>query len=203
MTQQTILAADAAELEQLEARIYRSVVDRVKALAEIHEKELYVTAGFGDFLSYAKERFEIGRAHAYRLLDMAEVLKVAEARNSPVGEKITHENLIRGLAGMKPENKLKCLEIASNVARQRNAPLTGPLVNDIAQKNMGWKPAKEYRESRKPEQDHTQETVELVAQSFCNLGLTGYELWEKLGSLDGIAYVREMFSLLKDWEDAE
>ena len=68
------------------------------ALAEIRDLRLYKRE-YGGFEEYCREKWGWKRAHAYRLIDAAEVVKV-----SPIGDKIQSESQARAL-GKIPANQ--------------------------------------------------------------------------------------------------
>ena len=85
-----------SRLERLENTIrdsLRSFSDRAAALKKIHDAKLY-RATHGNFESYCRDTWGFSRAHAYRLIDAAEV----RHRLSPVGD-------------ILPDNEWKCREL--------------------------------------------------------------------------------------------
>ena len=85
---------ESARLEELEKTISRgkkTFVEVGMALAEIRDLRLYKRE-YGGFEEYCREKWGWKRAHAYRLIDAAEVVKV-----SPIGDKIQSESQARAL----------------------------------------------------------------------------------------------------------
>jgi hypothetical protein len=66
-----------AQHEETIARNINSFVECGNALLEIRDKKLY-RADFVDFHVYCRERWNIGRAHAYRLMEAADVANDVE-----------------------------------------------------------------------------------------------------------------------------
>ena len=53
-----------------------------QALKEIRDNHFYRNLGFDSFESYVKNRWDIGKSHAYRLIDAAQVID----NLSPIGD---------------------------------------------------------------------------------------------------------------------
>jgi hypothetical protein len=92
-------------LIELEALIVRSrdyFYDVGRALKEIRDKRLYKKALFETFGSYVKARWDMGRAHAYRLIAFYEVIR----NLSPIGDILpTNESQARPLARFTPHQQ--------------------------------------------------------------------------------------------------
>lgn len=70
-----------------------------RALKEIRDNRLYKLALFNTFEAYTKERWDISRAHAYRLIKYCEVIH----NLSPIGEILpANESQVRHLAPLMP-----------------------------------------------------------------------------------------------------
>jgi hypothetical protein len=67
------------------------------ALAEIRDSRLYRRT-HSSFTAYLQERWNMGRAHGYRMIEAAQAVAV-----SPMGDKITSERQARELTGLSPE----------------------------------------------------------------------------------------------------
>jgi len=85
-----------AELEKTIAKGKKTFVEVGLALAEIRDLRLY-RREYSGFDEYCREKWGWKRAHAYRLIDAAEVVKV-----SPIGDKIKTESQARELAKAPP-----------------------------------------------------------------------------------------------------
>jgi len=88
-----------AELEKTIARGKKTFVEVGLALAEIRDLRLYKRE-YGSFSEYCQAKWGWEKAHAYRLIDAAEVAKV-----SPMGDKITNERAARELAKVEPDQR--------------------------------------------------------------------------------------------------
>lgn len=88
-----------AELEKVIARGRKTFVEVGRALAEIRDMRLYKRE-YGSFSEYCQAKWGWERAHAYRLIDAADVAKV-----SPMGDKITSERAARELGKAEPEQR--------------------------------------------------------------------------------------------------
>ena len=95
--------ADAADLNRLEGVIergIRSFVEVGSALRTIRDEDLY-TDTHDTFEDYCRERWDMGRAHAYRQIDAAAMVETL----SPIGDKVpTNEAQVRELV-KAPEDK--------------------------------------------------------------------------------------------------
>jgi len=79
--------ADLARLERVIRKHLKGFIATGNALAEIRERKLYRTE-FHTFKDYCREVWDLGRSHAYRLMDCADVIK----NLSPIGDKNDAEN---------------------------------------------------------------------------------------------------------------
>jgi len=88
-----------AQLETLIARNQEHFCEIGKALKEIRDSRLYKLALFETFEAYVKARWDIGRAHAYRLIKFYEVIH----NLSPIGDILpANESQVRPLAQLEP-----------------------------------------------------------------------------------------------------
>ena len=87
------------ELEKLIAKGQKTFVEVGLALAEIRDLRLYKRE-YGSFSEYCRAKWGWERAHAYRLIDAADVAKV-----SPMGDKITNKRVPRELGKAAPAAK--------------------------------------------------------------------------------------------------
>jgi hypothetical protein len=88
-----------AELEKVIAKGQKTFVEVGLALAEIRDVRLYKRE-YGSFSEYCRAKWGWERAHAYRLIDAADVAKV-----SPMGDKISSERVARELGKAEPEQR--------------------------------------------------------------------------------------------------
>ena len=88
-----------AELEKTIARGKKTFVEVGLALAEIRDLRLY-RREYSGFEEYCREKWGWKRAHAYRLIDAAEIVKL-----SPIGDKIKTESQARELGKAEPEQR--------------------------------------------------------------------------------------------------
>lgn len=89
---------------------------------EIREKRLYQQAGWDTFEGYCEERWGWKRAHAYRLMDAAEVIKAL----SPTGDTIPFpatERQARELAPLRHEPEA-LREVWQEVQQQHGENIT-------------------------------------------------------------------------------
>jgi len=88
-----------SELEAVIDRNRRSFYVIGKALYEIRENRLYKLLCFNTFEAYAKQRWSIGKSHAYRLIEAYRVIE----NLSPIGDILPeNESQVRPLAPLTP-----------------------------------------------------------------------------------------------------
>ena len=88
-----------SELESLISHSQDHFVSVGQALTEIRDKQLYRQALFDSFESYVKTRWDMGRAHAYRLMAFYGVIR----NLSPIGDILpANESQVRPLAQFSP-----------------------------------------------------------------------------------------------------
>ena len=99
-------AHDLAVLEGIVSRCKQSFESAGVALARIRDGRLYRKT-HSTFEDYCAERWGWQRAHAYRLIEFAEI------KMSPIGDKIANEAQARELAKVEPERRVEVLEVAA------------------------------------------------------------------------------------------
>lgn len=101
-----------AECEVVIERGLSSFIDVGNALLKIRDGNLY-KADFATFEDYCRERWGMQRAHAYRLMDSAEVVK----NLSPIGDIIpVNEAQARHLAQLDPEEQVEAWQKVLDLA---------------------------------------------------------------------------------------
>lgn len=93
---------DLAELEAIVEKGLRTYQDVGDTLDEIHSRRLYKPK-YKNFRTYLKERWNLSRAHGYRIIAAAKLAKM-----SPIGDKPGNEHAARKrLASQKGKTKPK------------------------------------------------------------------------------------------------
>ena len=113
---QTLKPAEADRLVQLEATIQAGVQTFVEvglALTEIRNAKLY-RATHATFESYCRERWNLSRPHAYRVMSAADVASTL----SPTGD--ISERAIRPLVKLAPEKRAEVWTKAKAAAGDRS-----------------------------------------------------------------------------------
>jgi hypothetical protein len=88
-----------ARLESLISRNQEHFCETGRALKEIRDNRLYKLALFDTFDAYTRARWDISRAHAYRLINYCEVIR----NLSPIGDILpANESQVRHLAPLRP-----------------------------------------------------------------------------------------------------
>lgn len=106
-----------AELHEAEAVIEKGKLTFVavgRALESICNRKGYVLAGYATFQEYVKKKWGWGRAHAYRLIDAAEVAEVL----SPMGDIPASERQARELTRLKTEEGNLDVEALKEIVRE-------------------------------------------------------------------------------------
>jgi len=110
------------DLEKIIERGLSTFIEVGNALLEIRDSRLYRDS-HPTFEGYCRERWQIERAHAYRLIAAADAMH----NLSPVGDtQPTSESQIRSLTGLEPEQQREAWEEAI-----KNAPNGKPTAKDV------------------------------------------------------------------------
>lgn len=112
-------ASDLSACETLIEKNLTCFVDCGNALLKIRDARLY-RADFPDFQSYCRERWQIGRSHAYRLIEAAEV-----AQSVP---EVETERQARELA--KYDKEIQKVVFTITKAMAGDAPITSALIQE-------------------------------------------------------------------------
>ena len=138
---EAITLAEQVELTQYEDTIQeglKSFVEVGSALAAIRDKRLY-RADYDTFEAYCADKWQIGRAHAYRLMDASDVVRnVSNWRQD--GQVPANEAQTRPLAVLPPAEQARAWDYALETAQ--HAKVTAAHVQQaIDQINGQGKPA--------------------------------------------------------------
>ncbi len=91
-------------LESVLEKNRKSFRDIGKALKEIRDERLYRARSFNRFERYTKSRWDMGKSHAYRLIQAYEVIE----NLSPIGERLPeNEAQARPLTRLSPSEQRK------------------------------------------------------------------------------------------------
>lgn len=98
----TAMSSEQEQLARLESLISSNqehFCETGRALKEIRDNRLYKLAMFDTFEAYTRARWDISRAHAYRLIHYYDVIR----NLSPIGDVLpANESQVRHLAPLKP-----------------------------------------------------------------------------------------------------
>lgn len=115
-----------AELERVIDTNLRAFYEVGYALREIKERALYKAQGFNTFDDYCVQRWDMHRAHAYRLIDSSNVV----SNLSPIGDILPErESQVRPLARLPPEQQREVWQKILQGAEDK-AKITAKLVED-------------------------------------------------------------------------
>lgn len=128
------------ELETLIARNQESFYKIGRALKEIRDNHLYKQTLFDTFEAYARARWDMGKSHAYRLIQSYEVIY----NLSPIGDKLpANESQARSLAQLDSLEQrsiwkailnsgmeLTARNIKKFIELQKTAPVSKPDLTD-------------------------------------------------------------------------
>lgn len=102
--------------------------DTGMALIEIRDHNLY-REDFDTFESFCQQTYQIGKAHAYRLIASAEIKK------SPIGDKISNERQARAISKVPEERREEVVSLAEksgNITAQSIAEAAAEIVDSSA-----------------------------------------------------------------------
>jgi hypothetical protein len=118
---------EQGDLARCEAAIgngIRAFIAAGAALREIRDRRLY-RAAFGTFEEYCQNRWGIGRAHAYRMIEAAMVAENV----SPIGDIPANIEQTRALAGLEPDQQR--VGFRRSIETAPNGKLTGEHVRRV------------------------------------------------------------------------
>lgn len=119
--------ADRQRLEGIIAQGLKSFVDVGNALQEMRDRKLYRDT-HRTFEDYCREQWGMERAHAYRLIDSAQVVEQLEM--SPIGDILpANESQARHLTRLEPEQRAQAWQAAVDSAP--NGKVTGEHVERV------------------------------------------------------------------------
>ncbi len=161
------------KLEKLIARNQEGFLKIGQALKEIRDNRLYRQALFDSFDTYTRERWDMGKSHAYRLIKSYEVIY----NLSPIGDKLpANESQVRPLAQLDSIEQrriwkqiinsgmeLTARNIKKFIESRKTPPVSKPdLTDQISNEYMAV--VKEmFEQVRMAQHDHWQQTSRQAA----------------------------------------
>lgn len=136
---QALSARERQELHQCEQTIragLNTFWEVGKALAAIRDSRLY-RQEFGDFESYCRDRWGMGRAYAHRLIEGAKVVPTLTIGNTPPA----NEAQVRPLVGLDPETQRDLWRQAQEEAKADGRPVSGTRVEELKRRILAARPA--------------------------------------------------------------
>lgn len=115
-------------LEQVIDKNLPTFVTVANALKEIRDAKLYRET-HSSFELYCKERFNIAKSHAYRMIEAAE--EISRISHLPGSSQITTMAHVEAIAQVPPENKP---EVLKDIARQNKQRITAKSIQDANKK---------------------------------------------------------------------
>ncbi len=125
---QVLSPTEARRYQKLKRQIGDWWEDRFKigkVLREIQDARLY-RQEYSSFEAFCESEYGFKRAHAYRLIEFAEVK--ATVQMSPIGDKLVHESQARALGSVPAENRVAVLTQAAETGS-----VTAKGITDAAQ----------------------------------------------------------------------
>jgi len=105
------------DLERLEGIIEKNLTafyEVGKALIQIKQREYYIDVlGYDTFEQYCRERWDMSKRHAYRLIDSCKVIDVVKSDQLVTP---STESQCRPLSKLEPEQQVKAWEMAVETA---------------------------------------------------------------------------------------
>lgn len=127
MIETEIVTTRLIECERVIERGLNTFVEVGTALLEIRDNRLYKD-GYSTFEEYCRERWDMQRAYAYRLIGAAEVV----ANLSPIGDILpATETQARPLASLSPDVQLKAWQEVLDIAP--DGKVTAALVEKVVE----------------------------------------------------------------------
>ncbi len=153
-----ITLIDKLDLDNLERAVKQGleVFYRVgEALAEIRDRALYKQHGYKDFRQYLKEKWNMGKSQAYRLIDSNEVINNLKQESVPHGGQniLDFESVHHGGQKILPGSERITRELAKLPSEQQSE---------------AWKKAIETAGDNNPTAAHTKAVVEQIINDSDN-----------------------------------
>ncbi len=153
---QQLTISERKRLRALEAQIQAGLQITLRtwqALLEINRDELYRET-HATFEAYCRDRWAIGRAHAYRLIEAAEVA----ADVSPIGD-IANEAQARALAPLDAEGRLR---VYGEATAGGTEPTTAAHLHALAAQALAHLPPEQQQDVIEAQERRVQEEARQV-----------------------------------------
>lgn len=203
MSENKLTAPERSDLRRLEKVVddgLQTFLEVGNALREIRDGKLY-REKWTTFEGYVEDRYDMQRAHAYRLIEAVET-KARVDKMSPVGDKITNERQLRELAKV-PESAIQTvLDKVVEQSQETGKPITAAAIKEAAEEIADSVPEPPVKESKQDigervmlERSRAKKTVEALMRTVDDL-----QKIRKSGSHAGIIEkCRELISLIERW----
>ena len=105
------------------------------ALKEIRDNQLYKVLDYKTFEDYCIQRWDMHRAHAYRLIDSSTII----SNLSPIGDILPkHESQVRPLASLPPEMQREVWQkVVNDTATHEQAKITANIIKKAVAEIIG------------------------------------------------------------------
>jgi ParB family chromosome partitioning protein len=120
-----LTTAEKTRLTQLEKIIQRGLntfIDVGAALTEIRTQKLY-RQEYGTFEEYCQRKWNMGRAHANRLIEAVGIYNRCKGILEPMGAKV-NERILRPLTGLDEPTQYKAVGLAMELAKSEGKSLS-------------------------------------------------------------------------------
>ena len=161
MSDNKLTAPERSDLRRLEKIVddgLHTFLDVGNALREIRDSKLY-REKWTTFEGYVEDRYDMKRAHAYRLIEAVETKDKVE-KMSPIGDKITNEAQLRELAKVPEEAIQAVLDKVVEDSQETGEPITAKGIKQAAESIADDKP------EPKPDKKDLGETIRLERAKF-------------------------------------
>ena len=123
----TLSVVERSDLRKLEAKVKDGLASFIvagKAMKEIRERKLHRESG--TFEAYCREKFDIDRTYAHRLIEASEVREELEnvAHGQQILPRLTNERQYRELAKVPDEDLPEVAEKLAEIAEEKGDKLT-------------------------------------------------------------------------------
>jgi len=204
-------------LDQLEAEINSNLKGFKKvgyALTVIRDRALY-RESHATFEEYCLDKWDIGRPHAYRLIESYEVMEnltLSIGKMSPMGDKPNpkneellpaNERQARPLAKFSPEEQVNIWMTVIDVAHERGCRVTASLVQQCIDDILSGKVKKRLASVRTrvsgEETADMPEEIKSIAQSFIDIiQRQADNRWQEVGKRQLAEVIRELLKAIED-----
>lgn len=167
MSENKLTSTERSDLRRLEKIVddgLHTFIDVGNALREIRDSKLY-REKWTTFEGYVEDRYDMKRAHAYRLIEAVETKDRVE-KMSPIGRQITNERQLRELANV-PESAIQTvLDKVVEKSQETGEPITARSIKAAAESVVSQSESEPEEPEPEPTKDDLGKTIRLERAKF-------------------------------------